>query len=345
HEEALSLLESRLASLATDETRIEADLKLHVKDRRALLMALVALARHRPNALAFTAHDPVALDRSALVIGRTVPALDRAARRLSHDLTRLAALRQGIAAAEHHHRKVQKSLDVQRFQLDAVMLRRSRLRHRRKPGDRTGEQQALRQLATEATSLKGLLNRLDAAEKTAPMATAVTGTTPAASRIIPAKPAASAAAAPEEVAAPATAVPHLRPFAAARGSILVPASGRLVEHFGKAGKYGIAAKGLTYVTRPGAQVVAPYDGKILFAGPFHGYGQILIIAHSDGYDSLLAGLARVDVAIGQWLVAGEPVGTMPKNEMKPRLYLELRHGGRPINPLPWLATPNEKVRG
>ena len=83
----------------------------------------------------------------------------------------------------------------------------------------------------------------------------------------------------------------------------------------------------------------------MFAGPFRGYGQILIIAHGDGYHSLLAGLDRVDSSVGQWLVAGEPVGTMAEGEDKPRLYLELRHDDQPINPLPWLATRVEKVNG
>jgi septal ring factor EnvC (AmiA/AmiB activator) len=92
-------------------------------------------------------------------------------------------------------------------------------------------------------------------------------------------------------------------------------------------------------------VVAPFDGKVLFAGPFKGYGQILIIGHGDGYHSLLAGLDRVDESVGQWLVAGEPVGVMSQSSQKPRLYLELRHDGQPINPLPWLAIRDEKVNG
>ena len=71
---------------------------------------------------------------------------------------------------------------------------------------------------------------------------------------------------------------------------------------------------------------------MVFAGPFRGYGQILIIGHGDGYHSLLAGLDRIDSSVGQWLVAGEPVGTMPDGAGKPRLYLELRHDNQPINP-------------
>ncbi len=127
--------------------------------------------------------------------------------------------------------------------------------------------------------------------------------------------------------------------------MVFPVSGTLVGRYGAADSYGQPAHGLTFETRPGAIVVAPFDGQVLFAGPFRGYGQILIIAHGDGYHSLLAGLDRIDSSVGQWLVAGEPVGTMSDAAGKPRLYLELRHNNQPINPAPWLSTRVEKVNG
>jgi len=153
---------------------------------------------------------------------------------------------------------------------------------------------------------------------------------------------------PPGVAAPPrdpTKPPTMRPFAKAKGALLVPVSGNLVRQFNDPDELGVASKGLTYETREGAQIVAPYDGRVLFAGPFKGYGQILIIEHGDGYHSLLAGLDRIEAAVGQWLVAGEPVGVMPRGGASPRLYLELRHDGQPINPLPWLAPHDEKVSG
>jgi septal ring factor EnvC (AmiA/AmiB activator) len=92
--------------------------------------------------------------------------------------------------------------------------------------------------------------------------------------------------------------------------------------------------------------VAPYDGQVVFAGPFRDYGQLLIIEHGEGYHMLLAGFERIDSAVSQTLLAGEPVGVMARpTEGNPRLYIELRHNGRPINPLPWLATPIGKVSG
>jgi septal ring factor EnvC (AmiA/AmiB activator) len=71
----------------------------------------------------------------------------------------------------------------------------------------------------------------------------------------------------------------------------------------------------------------------------------LIIEHGDGYHSLLAGLERIDVTVGQVLVAGEPVGIVKSGEEKPSLYLELRRNGQPIDPLPWLSPRDEKVTG
>jgi len=82
---------------------------------------------------------------------------------------------------------------------------------------------------------------------------------------------------------------------------------------------------------------------VMFRGPFRGYGEILIIEHGGGYHTLLAGLARTDVALGQWLLAGEPVGIMgPASNGSPELYFELRHDGQPIDPSPWLGLPDPK---
>ena len=93
-------------------------------------------------------------------------------------------------------------------------------------------------------------------------------------------------------------------------------------------------------------MVAPWDGIVAFAGPFRGYGVVLILQHSDGYHSLIAGLGRLDVAPGQPVAAGEPVGrTLADGSAAPGVYLELRRNGQPIDPLPWLAAPNGKVSG
>ena len=94
-------------------------------------------------------------------------------------------------------------------------------------------------------------------------------------------------------------------------------------------------------SRAGAPVVAPFDGRVLYAGPFRSYGLILIIDHGQGYHTLLAGLGRLHMAVGQTVLAGEPIGVMARDKGlsadRLDLYLELRHDGTPIDPLPWLA--------
>jgi murein hydrolase activator len=139
-----------------------------------------------------------------------------------------------------------------------------------------------------------------------------------------------------------------RSFAKARGTMPFPVAGSLTGKYGAAaqtsGDTGLLAKGITITSRAGAQVVAPFDGIVAFAGPFRGYGQLLIIEHSEGYHTLLAGMGHIDARVGQRVLAGEPVGVM-ENEGAPTLYVELRRDGQPINPLPWLADRAGKNSG
>lgn len=134
-------------------------------------------------------------------------------------------------------------------------------------------------------------------------------------------------------------------FAEAKGRMPFPARGRVVEQFNQTAESGSGTKGVTIETRADAQVIAPFGGQVVFNGPFRGYGLLLIIEHSDGYHTLLAGMSRIDVAAGQHLVAGEPVGVMGHDEAKPTLYVELRHNGQPVNPMPWLSAHSSKVHG
>ncbi len=129
--------------------------------------------------------------------------------------------------------------------------------------------------------------------------------------------------------------------------LIMPVRGKLVLAYGQTAIGADAvSKGISIQTRTQAQVVAPYDGQVVYAGEFRGYGQILIIEHGGRYHTLLAGLERIDAVAGQWILAGEPIGVMGSpQERSPELYLEFRHAGQPVNPLPWLATTDDKVQG
>jgi murein hydrolase activator len=146
------------------------------------------------------------------------------------------------------------------------------------------------------------------------------------------------------------------PFSAARARLPLPAQGRRVLSFGEKTQYGGKSKGLVLETRPSAQVTSPCDGWIVYAGEFRSYGQLLIINAGGGYHVLVAGLSRIDVQPGQFVIAAEPVGTMSgapraapgtlKNAAQvstqdsaqsnsPVLYVEFRRNGKPIDPDPW----------
>ncbi len=143
-----------------------------------------------------------------------------------------------------------------------------------------------------------------------------------------------------------------RPFHKTKGSLSLPAAGAIKMRFGEPTRYGGRSKGLHIKTRYGAQVTSPCDGWIVYAGNFRSYGQVLIIKAGGGYHVLLAGLSRIDVRSGQFVLASEPVGAMKSGSGRasgkelPTLYVEFRKNGRPINPRPWwAASTTEKVQG
>ncbi|KAF0119270.1 MAG: membrane-bound metallopeptidase [Rhodospirillaceae bacterium] len=137
---------------------------------------------------------------------------------------------------------------------------------------------------------------------------------------------------------------YLRSFSEARGHMPMPARGQVTITYGQINDVGLTSKGITIRTRSSAQVVAPYDGIVVFSGPFRGYGRLLIIEHGEGYHTVLAGMTRIDTEVGQRLLTGEPVGII-ENPGEPILYVELRREGQPINPLPWLAARKGNTRG
>jgi septal ring factor EnvC (AmiA/AmiB activator) len=145
------------------------------------------------------------------------------------------------------------------------------------------------------------------------------------------------------------------PFAQAKGQLQFPAQGRRVLAFGDRTQNEGRSKGIVIETRHSAQVVSPADGWVVYAGEFRTFGQLLIINAGDGYHILLAGLSNIDVQLGEFVLAGLPVGIMPAPlkgtkakgaESAPVLYVEFRKDGSPINPDPWwLAEGSKKVQG
>ena len=109
----------------------------------------------------------------------------------------------------------------------------------------------------------------------------------------------------------------------------LPVAGRIVSGLGEVSGSGVRARGLTIATRPSAQVIAPNDGRIVFAGPYRSFGRIVIIDHGAGWTTLITSLATLDVAVGDTVLQGSPIGRAGTEE--PKITVELRRGNRPID--------------
>lgn len=140
---------------------------------------------------------------------------------------------------------------------------------------------------------------------------------------------------------------------------VMPVKGELAIDWGQPDAFGDPNQGMTFRVPSGAPVLAPVSGRVRFAGPFRGYGLILILEHGGGYHSMLAGLGRIDVVVGQSVVAGEPVGAAPdvapsteagevaavEDGPGDTVYFEFRHNSRPMNPAMGLAAIQERGQG
>lgn len=115
---------------------------------------------------------------------------------------------------------------------------------------------------------------------------------------------------------------------------MLPVSGRLIAGFGETQPGLPRSRGIALAARQGAQAVAPAPGRVVFAGPYRGYGSIVIIEHAGGWTSLVTGLAQLDTRVGGRLVGGSPIGIAGAG--RPVITLELRRGGEPVNPLDYI---------
>ena len=127
-----------------------------------------------------------------------------------------------------------------------------------------------------------------------------------------------------------------------QGQLQPPVVGVVVQGWGELGN-GLASTGIAYLAPPGATVISPCGGRVVFAETFRSYGLLLIIDCGSGYHFVLSGLEKLNVKLGQNLLLGEPVGAMSSwtpgvGKHRPALHLELRHDGAPINPVPWLRS-------
>ena len=327
-EAIMTSLEQQLVVLTNDLKQRRTKLLQRNRELSNILSALSRISNAPSKAFFMYPGSPVDAIRSTMLLQIAVPSLRERADILRDELIILSQVKDDIYQKHQQLNQAENGLNNQRIKLAKILTKKTAL-HKQTEEQRKKTQKTVLQLVKKANTFHELLNNLN---KRPPK--------------IKNKKYDEATKTKVKIAKINKKPLGMRPFPD-NGNIAAPAKGKLLQFYGQDTGFGQTSKGLMIQTRTGAQIIAPFDGQIVFAGPFRNHGLILIIEHDGGFHSVLAGFSNVNVVMGQWLLTGEPVGTMAliaKNN-KPELYVELRRKGQPVNPLKWIKADSIKARG
>jgi murein hydrolase activator len=307
-----------------------------------LLATLAYLARHPPDRPAAAPAGAIERIRGKLLLQDTLPALREEARALTGEIERIKTLHRDIAARQGELGTAREVLGKDRERVAALTAHRVELTTRLLPEESGGDIR-IAKLGREASDVGDLIKRAEAvaerrdkdfvarARAALPKALKTMSNAVTADTADPTRPRA------------------LRVFDPPQSALQMPVAGTIARGFGAADAASAAAgppsQGIDLAALPGGEIVAPFDGRVIYAGPFRNLGLVLIIRHGGLYHSVLAGLGRADIKADQWVLAGEPVGAMRDavdQGSGGTMYFELRRDGRPVDPQPWLASGDQE---
>ncbi|WP_054309788.1 murein hydrolase activator EnvC [Mesorhizobium sp. 1M-11] len=333
-------ISGKVGGLKEQEKKLRESLAARRDVLAEVLGALQRMGLNPPPAILVKPEDALSSVRSAILLGAVVPELRHRADIVVTELKELSRVTTSIEAERTRLAAAVTDQVAEKQRLNLLLQAKEKLQSETETA-LVDEQKKARDLAAKASSLKDLIASLDAeAEKTRKAAEKARQN--------------EAAQADADAKAAATAVPEANrlassvPFSAMQGQVSLPVTGKIRRRFGADDGTGGAMLGDMVATQSGAIVTAPADGSVLYAGPFRSYGQLLILNAGDGYHVVLAGMSKLNVAAGQAVLAGEPIGTMGEARVAStsatqngnttlELYIEFRKDGKPVDPNPWWA--------
>ncbi|MEM7289274.1 MAG: peptidoglycan DD-metalloendopeptidase family protein [Pseudomonadota bacterium] len=350
-EKRVSKATKRLSQLREEQDEVREFLGKKKALLAEVLAALQRMGRKPPPALLVSPEDALSSVRSAILLGSVVPEVRSETRILLGQLQDLVRISTEIETQRNMLSTDLANLANEEERLNLLMEEKRKLSGIAQT--RLVEEQAKSaELAASATSLNELINNLETqigsvreAEEAARIAEAERKAREANRDVAAGKFKTEEAFADLSRTAPAIA------FDGAKGLLPLPVNGDLASAFGEDDEFGDPVDGLSLQARENARVISPADGWIVYAGPFRTYGQLLIINAGNGYHVVMAGLEKINVSPGQFVLVGEPIGQMGArriasagavelNTTKPILYVEFRKDGKPIDPSPWWADTN-----
>jgi septal ring factor EnvC (AmiA/AmiB activator) len=347
-EDDIGRIESRLDLLHTQEDGVRRSLQARRDVMAEVLMALQRIGRTPPPAILSRPEDALSAIRGSILAGAVLPDIRVEAEALAADLSELTQLTAKIEAERDSLRTRYASLGDEQARID-LLVEAKRAQSEQTESALSAERNKASELAGEAKSLETLISSLEsevaAAAQAAAEAKEAARSTERADRNEAAR----------RLADTSRIAPAVH-FADAKGLLPLPVSGNKILGFGDPDGLGGQTQGVSLVTRPGTSVLAPADGWVVYAGPFRSYGQVLILNAGDGYHIVLAGMERIDAALGQFVLGGEPVAVMGSTRLasigdidhtsaQPILYVEFRKDGNSIDSAPWWAPTDSEVNG
>lgn len=322
--EDIADIRMRLQDLGSQEQEIKVSLAGRRGTLAEVLGALQRMGLNPPPAILVRPEDALASVRSAILLGAVVPELRSETELLISDLDALTRVKTSITEEEKQLQTKRTEQAEEKERLKLLLEEKRRVQAEAEMRMEAEREQAA-ELAQRATSLQELITSLE--KDIASLR-----------KMLEAR----------KQANEGELLSDALPFAKRAGLVPLPVSGQFAKRFGEDDGTGSALKGDILRTQSGAIVTAPVDGTVLYAGPFRSYGQLLILNPGDGYHIVLAGLDRLNVSLGQSVLAGEPVGMMGEARLAsiaastldgavPELYVEFRKDGKPIDPKLWWA--------
>ena len=306
----------QLAALNVKERDLDARLGGDQARLARLLGALELFRRDPPPALFVKPTDVRDAVRAAILIRAITPELERRAQGLKDQVRRLQTVRRQIDTSSADLLVRESSVAERRAQIETLIAQKTALQNRA-DAEAEAARQDIDALTARARALRELTEGVAAA---APPVAAHAGEPPD----------------PEH----AGLFGQPKPFTA-------PTAGAPARRFGELEPGGRArSDGWTWRTAAGAQVVAPAQGVVEYAGPLKGWGLVLILRLGGGYHLVLAGLETALTAPGRTVAAGQPVGRMGESgQIGSDLYFEIRKNSAPVDPARWLKAPSGPAGG
>ncbi len=334
----LGTLEQRLGELEQQQAQRNKDLKERKHHIEAMISTLVRLGQMPKESATLMPASFIDKVRATRTLSMTTDALRMETERLKVQLVEMKKLKEDIAGRREEIANRTETLRKRQEELRGVIATRKRMMESLYSENKR-QQKAIDALIGRSQGLEDLVSTLEQARKEQlDMQFSQIGVP----IFKPTPPGASqqrhVASEGQKVRAAAPSAPITLPsIQEAKGRLRMPTGGKIIAGYGQQRGVNDTLKGVEIATRPGAQVIAPYDAEVLFTGPFRDYGNMVILRHSDNYHTLLAGLSELDCVPGQRVRGGEPVGIMGETIEARRLYLEMRHAGKPTDPKPWIA--------